>query len=252
MLPSKQEAHASLRKFVALIERQFDKKIQTIRRDNGSEFRCLRDFFVEKGIIHETSCVGTIQQNGRVERKHRHILNVARSLRFQANLPVEFWGYCALTAGYLINRTPTKFLNGKTPFEILYNRPPPLDHIRVFGCVCYVHNQQHGGDKFESRSKNSLFLGYPFGQKGWRVYDSETEKISVSRDVLFCENEFHFPVSASDNELADLSPLFGNVPSVNHETPVSTMVPAAVIPATLIHAVDSSPYSASDSSEMAT
>ncbi|CAA7040888.1 unnamed protein product [Microthlaspi erraticum] len=199
LIESKQEAPTSLKKFVALVERQFETKIKTIRSDNGSEFICLRDFFSTNGIIHETSCVGTPQQNGRVERKHRHILNVACALRFQANLPIPFWGQCALAAGYLINWTPSSVLLGKTPFEILYKRPPPLDHLRILGCLCFVHDQKTNGNKFASRSKKSIFIGYPFGRKGWRVYDLESGKVSVSRDVVFCEDIFPFASTSSES-----------------------------------------------------
>lgn len=90
------------------------------------------------------------------------------------------------------NRTPTETLHGKTPFEILYSRPPPLDHLRVFGSSCYVHNRAHGGDKFTSPSLKCVFIGYPFGKKGWRVYDPVSKKIFVSHDVFFCEDEFLF------------------------------------------------------------
>lgn len=69
-----------------------------MRSDNGLEFTSLRHYYATKGIIHQTSCVDTPQQNGRVERKHQHILNVARALRFQANLPIDFWGECVTTA----------------------------------------------------------------------------------------------------------------------------------------------------------
>jgi len=64
--------------------------VKIVRSNNGTEFTCLKDYFLENGVIFQTSCVGTPQQNGRVERKHQHILNVARALRFQGGLPIDF------------------------------------------------------------------------------------------------------------------------------------------------------------------
>lgn len=227
MLPSKTDAPKHLKDIVALVERQFETEAKTLRSDNGSEFLCLTDYFRENGIVHETSCVWTPQKNGRVERKHRHLLNVARALRFQASLPVEFWSYCALTAGYLINRTPTAVLDGKTPYELLYGKPPPMNHLKVFGCLCYVNNQKHGGDKFASRTNKSIFIGYPFGKKGWRVYNLETRSVSVSRDVIFCETEFPMTEdifeNASDQSLPTLTlylELFDDEPMTEQTTRV--------------------------------
>ena len=73
-----------------MIARQFETHVKIVRSDNGTEFKCMLDYFDTHGIIFQTSCVGTPQQNGRVERKHQHILNVGCALMFQGNLPITF------------------------------------------------------------------------------------------------------------------------------------------------------------------
>ncbi|CAH9143337.1 unnamed protein product [Cuscuta epithymum] len=216
LLLDKTEVFKMFMAFIAMVERQFSKKVCIVRSDNGTEFNRLKQFFRTSGIIFQTSCVGTPQQNGRVERKHRHVLNVARALRFQANLPINFWGECVLTAAHLINRTPLSVLNFKTPYEILFGVSPCYQSLRVFGCLCYVHNLKSKGDKFASRSRKCIFVGYVFGKKGWNVFDLETHEYFVSRDVKFLEDQFPFaePIPANTSEFTDHEHLDYALPSM--------------------------------------
>ena len=124
--------------------------------------------------------MGTPQQNRRVKRKHRPILDVARALRFQGNLPIKFWGECVFIAGYLINRAPSLILKAKTPYEILYGMKPKYKHLRVFGCLCYAHNQNRGGEKFASKSRKCVFIGCSHEKKGWKLYDLESKGVFFS------------------------------------------------------------------------
>ncbi|GLT64493.1 hypothetical protein SLA2020_369820 [Shorea laevis] len=183
-----------------MIETQFHTHVQQIRSDSGKEFTegLIKEFCFKKGILQQTSCVNTPQQNGVVERKHRHLLEVARALRFQANLPLSFWGECVLTATYLINLTPTPILSGLTPFEKLFNKQPCYDSLKVFGCLCYAHNHSQNRGKFDSRASKCIFVGYPLGKKGYKLYDLETQQIFTSRDVIFYEHIF--PYQSKENE----------------------------------------------------
>ncbi|KAL2922825.1 Retrovirus-related Pol polyprotein from transposon TNT 1-94 [Bienertia sinuspersici] len=208
LLADKTEVYASFNSFFAMVKTQFEVTVKYVRSDNGTEFKPMIPYFDDHGILFQTSCVGTPQQNGRVERKHQHIMNVARALRFQGHLPIGFWGECVLGAVYLINHTPSRLLANKTPFEILFNKPPNFDDMRVFGCLCFAHNQKSKGDKFASRSRKCVFVGYPYGKKGWKVYDLESGNIMVSRDVQFHENEFPF---ASMSDLTSETDDYNNV-----------------------------------------
>ncbi|GKC51331.1 ribonuclease H-like domain-containing protein [Tanacetum coccineum] len=68
------------------------------------------------GIVHQTTCAYTPQQNGIAERKHGHLLNFARSLMFQGQIPLMFWSESILTTVYLLNRLPFSVLSGNFLF----------------------------------------------------------------------------------------------------------------------------------------
>ena len=131
-----------LRNFILHVQTQFSKTIKTIRTDNGTEFvqDTCASFLNQFGIVHQRSVAGTPQQNGRVERKHRHLVETARAIKIHANLSDKFWGSCILAATYIINRLPSSVLEWKSLFESLYKSKPDLSHLKTIGCLCYALN----------------------------------------------------------------------------------------------------------------
>ena len=83
LMRAKAQVLCLLQKFVIMVKTQFGKDVKIIRSNNGQEFLTpVKQFYREKGIINQTTCIDTPQQNGQVERKHRHILNITRPLHF--------------------------------------------------------------------------------------------------------------------------------------------------------------------------
>ncbi|OMO49485.1 Reverse transcriptase, RNA-dependent DNA polymerase [Corchorus capsularis] len=92
---------------------------------------------------------------------------------------------------------PLSVLNNQTPYEVLFGKVPSYDHLCTFGCLYYGHVNSKPRDKCAFRSKPGIFVGYPHGQKGYRVYDLESKVIYSSRDVQFFESIYPF---ASTND----------------------------------------------------
>jgi len=97
-----------------------------------------------------------------------------------------FWGEAVVTAIHLLNRSLTKSLQGKTPYEAWYGRAPAVAHLRVFGCLCFA-KEPNQVRKLDDHSRPGVFIGYTDGAKAYRVYDPVSRRVLMSRDVIFDE-----------------------------------------------------------------
>ena len=202
LMKSRSEVFDIFQSFCAEIKTQFNTSVSILRSDNAKEYLStpFKTFMTSQGILHQTSCPYTPQQNGIAERKNRHLIETARTLLIHNNVPTKFWSDAVLTACYLINRMPSSTLNNQIPHSLLFPTDP-LYHLppRVFGCVCFVHDLTPGKDKLTAKSIKCIFLGYARLQKGYRCYCPATQRCFTSPDVTFFESTpfFESPVSSS-------------------------------------------------------
>lgn len=204
-LKSKTAVYDTFVHFHKYVQTQFGYFIKALQCDNGREYDNNRFTLFSSchGMIWRYSCPHTSPQNGKVERMIRTINNVCRSLLFHASLPSSYWVESLHTASYLLNIRPTRLLGNLTPVHILYHRAPTYDHIRTFGCLCYLNVFATASNKMSPRSTPCIFLGYPLSHRGYRCLDIQTKKIIISRHVVF--NESTFPYSSNYTpQLSDL------------------------------------------------
>ncbi|CAL2265939.1 unnamed protein product [Prunus armeniaca] len=190
-LRHKSEALTVFKKFKATVELQSGYKLKKLRSDRGGEYTSVEfDSFCEDvGIERQLTTPYTPQQNGVAERKNRTIVEMAKCLMLEKKIPFDFWAEAVNISVYILNRCPTKALSKKTPFEAYSGRKPGIKHLKVFGSLCYAHVPKQQRQKLDLASKRCIFLGYGNCEKGYRLYNIETEKVIVSRDVIFNENE---------------------------------------------------------------
>ncbi|CAL5399137.1 unnamed protein product [Camellia sinensis] len=178
--------------FSAMVKTQFSKTIKLFRSDNAMEYKDFDflSFLQSHGTQPHRSCPGTSQQNGRAERKHRHILDTTRALLLSSSCPEHFWGEAALTAAYTINCIPTPVIQNHTPYERLHGTHPPYTNLRVFGSACFVLLQPHERTKLEPRSCLCCFLGYGIEHKGYRCSSLPTTSYLSTCGLLGTQNVF--------------------------------------------------------------
>ena len=192
--------------FITFVENQFSSKIKVFQSDGGTEFlnHHVKALLTKHGIFHQVSCPYTPQQNGRAERKHRHIVETGLAMMFHSHIPASYWVHAFSSAVHIINRLPTKVLAMKSPFEVLYDRVPSYDNFRPFGCRVYPYLRDYSAHKLSPRSIPCVFIGYNSQYKGYQCLDPVSSRIFITRHARFDELCFLFGASTTAAHIGTL------------------------------------------------
>ncbi|KAG9454499.1 hypothetical protein H6P81_007403 [Aristolochia fimbriata] len=208
LLHARSEFYNAYVNFSTMVRTQFSKSIKVFCLDSGGEYvsHIFRSLLQSHGTLHQLSCPYTPQQNGVAERKHRHIVETARTLMLSSSVPKQFWGEAVLTSVYVFNRLPSPILQNSTPFTCPYGASPDYSILRVFDSTCFVLLPDRERDKLSAKSAMCVFLGYGIEQKGFRCFDPMANKLRISRHVTFWEHLDSVAGSPFDDTLSPSPP----------------------------------------------
>lgn len=144
------------------IQRTYDADVVAVRCNNEKGFgNNLISMTEELDMLYKPAPAGTKEPNGLIERAGGVLTQRARAMRIHANLPKDLSHEMYHTAAYMLNRTPTKALGWKTPYEVVWGCKPLVAHMRPIGCRAYVYNRDlRAADKLESRTLIGHLVGY--------------------------------------------------------------------------------------------
>ncbi|CAI9782712.1 unnamed protein product [Fraxinus pennsylvanica] len=137
------------------------------------------------------------------------------TLLLESSVPSRLWCEALSTSVHLINRLPSPTLNHASPFFQLFGHSPSYYDLRTFGCVCFLHLPAHERHKLTAQSIKCAFLDYTVSQQGYVCYDPHSQRIRISKNVVFFENQYFFTshVEPPSTSLS-VMPSFSDSPSV--------------------------------------
>ncbi|CAL9113193.1 unnamed protein product [Musa textilis] len=193
--------------------------ISSIRSDHGGEFQNhdFQNICEINGYNHNFSTPRNPQQNGVVERKNRNLQEIARTMLNEYNLPKYFWAEVVNMAYYVMNRVLARPSLSKTLYELWNKKKPNVSYFKVFGCKCFILNENDAIGKFDAKSDEGIFLSYSSISKAFRVFNKRTLVIEESIHVIFNEffefkkKDFDDDLGFDDLNLNEPSPQNGNL-----------------------------------------
>ncbi|KAM2369740.1 hypothetical protein ACFXTH_047137 [Malus domestica] len=188
-LQHKSQVFNIFKRFKSMVELQSGYQIKKLRSDRGGEYTSLEfsRFCEDMGLERQLTVAYSPQQNGVAERKNKTVIEMTRTMMIEKKIPLKFWAEAVNTAVYLQNRCPTSALNKITPFEAFNGRKPGVQHLKIFGSLCYIHIPSQKRHKLKENGEKRVFVGYGNCEKGYRVFNLRTQKVELSRSVIFDE-----------------------------------------------------------------
>jgi hypothetical protein len=189
LLKANDEVFNKFQEFKVEIENLTNKKIKTLRTDNGGEYTSKEfvAFFKSVGIRRELIVPHNSQQNGVAERKNKSIEETVKALLNDQGLSMYLWGEAAMTTIYVQNKITHRILKDMNLEETFSGKKPNVEHLRIFGCPVYLHIPKDKRNKLEPSGKKGIIVGYSDSSKDYRIYIPEQHNIEVNRDVTFNE-----------------------------------------------------------------
>ncbi|PNY02870.1 copia-type polyprotein [Trifolium pratense] len=190
-LAAKFNAFETFKKFKALVEKESNCNIQTLRTDKNGEFTSheFNEFCSTNGIKRQLTAAYTPQQNGVSERNNKTLLNMVRSMLNGRNVPKRFWPEAVIWATYVMNKCPTLSVKDIKPEEAWSGVKPFVHYFKVFGCLAYAHVPDALRKKLDRKASKCINLGISEESKAYKLYDPIQKKIIISRDVKFDESK---------------------------------------------------------------
>jgi len=118
-----------------------------------------------------------------------------------ARLLKKYWAFAVSVAVYLKNRTPTRSVVGKTPYEAWHGRKPLLKHLCVFGCLAFIHVPKEKRQKLDFKATPDIFIGYSISTMQYFVYDPLAKTLHRSGDVVFREGKRYTAPDTADEAI---------------------------------------------------
>nr|GEU52395.1 putative ribonuclease H-like domain-containing protein [Tanacetum cinerariifolium] len=187
----KDETYPILKDFINLVENLVNKKVKTMRCDNGIEFKNAHIIALcgSKGINREYSNARTPQQNGVAERKNRTLIEAARTMLADSKLPTMFWTEAVRIACYDLNRVLVTSPHNKTPYALLTGNIPSVSHFKPFGCYVTILNTSDHLGKFDGKTDEGYIIGYSASNKAYRVYNVPNKRVDEITNLRFLEEK---------------------------------------------------------------
>ena len=167
------------------LKTQHNATIKCLQSDRGGEY--LSDEFSHhlrmKGTERKLTTHDTPQHNSVAKRLNCTLVECVRAILHASKLPKNLWGEAVMHAVYVKNRTATRSLDGKTPYEMLYGKKLNVKDLPVWGTRVWVHNTSRL--KLDMRVHEGRWIRFDPESNGHQIYFEDCRNIAIKQNISF-------------------------------------------------------------------